>query len=404
MKKQKETTSANNVIVSGNTQVCNSVTRNDNTTNVNNVLSQERERVPTNVSKTSGENSMVNFTSQALARSNDTSTDKKQVHIIKHKDKHVENSGGQQQQESAVNNSAVGKISVVPTAQLMAQKPAKIPVEKFNLMELTNSSLSITPVNDYHKVSGKTTETKKDVVSITACSETISHSKTNEIPQVGHHSAYRQDTSYSSGQTMKHRYLHENSDVKGEKRLDDKDVDVVNKTDKKEKRREKCIDMKHKSSHEAKKKKRDSKTIDQQIGPISQDVVPMPQQTTLSKEEQEQIQNEETIAATNFLSQIITNDDASPRGTTDKRKDAFIADDTLVQTTEQEKNVQMVMKSLKELQELQERKYSPSHSPVGGAIQKPGKSNAQYITFPEEYQRMYVKKEDKLRSKEDSQW
>lgn len=404
LKKSKEMVNANNVTTSTNTQVC-SAAKND-ATNVNNLLSQENERTNTNVSKVQiiGENS-TNFVSQATVKSNDVNTDRKQ-HSNKYKDKHIENNAGQQQESAAVNNFTVGKISVVPTAQLMAQKPTKSHVEKFNFMDLTNSSLSITRV-DYDKLSTKITEAIKDRVSITPCPEPVSHSKTNEISQTGHHSVYRQDTSYSSAQALKHRFLQENVDVKCEKRLDDKDVEAtVIKTEKKEKKRERCVEVKHKSSHDQKKRKKDHKMIEQQIGPINQDVVPVPQQTTLSKEEQEQRQNEETIAATNFLSQII-NDDSSPRGLTDKRKDGFITDDTLanaVQPTEQEKDVQMVMRSLKELQELQEMKYSPNNSPVGGTIQKPGKSNAQYVAYQEDYQRLYLKKEDKIRSKEEAQW
>ncbi|XP_014474993.1 PREDICTED: ubinuclein-1 isoform X2 [Dinoponera quadriceps] len=410
LKKPKEMANANNVAAAGNIQICNSIARND-TANVNSVSCQERERIPLNASRTQigAEHSTINFANQASSRTNDVGIDKKQ-HSSKHKDKHAENNAGQQQENvtiNVVNNSTVGKISVVPTAQLMAQKPIKSHVEKFNLMDLTNSSLSITPVNDYHKLSGKATEAKKDVVSITACTESASHSKTNEIAQTGHHSVYRQDASYSSAaQNMKHRLLHENTDAKCDKRLDDKDIEVVNKTEKKEKKRDRCAEVKHKPSHDAKKRKKDQKMLEQQIGPITQDIVPIPQQATLSREEQEQRQNEETIAATNFLSQII-NDDTSPRGLSDKRKDSFIADDNLgsiVQPTEQEKDVQMVMRSLKELQELQEMKFSPSHSPVGSAIQKPGKSNTHYVTYQEEYQRLYLKKEDKIRSKEDSQW
>jgi len=397
-------TNANNIVVSGNTQVCNSVARND--TIVNNVSSQESEKINANLSKIhiSHENS-INFASQA--KSNDISIDKKQQ-SSKHKEKYAE-SNASQPENATVNNSTVGKISLVPTAQLMAQKPVKSHVEKFNLMDLTSSSLSITPVNDYHKQPVKTSEAKKDVVSITACPESISHSKTNEISQTGHHSVYRQDaSSYSSMQTLKHRFLQENTDAKCEKRLDDKDDAIINKIDKKDRKRERCAEVKHKSSHDAKKRKKDDrKMIEQQLGPIIQDGVPIPQQPTLSKEEQEQIQNEETIAATNFLSQMI-NDDPLPRGLTDKRKDGFITDDTLgnmTQPTEQEKDVQMVMRSLKELQELQEMKYSPNNSPIGSAIQKPGKSNTNtYISYQEEYQRLYLKKDDKMRSKDESQW
>jgi hypothetical protein len=396
-------TNANNVVVSGNIQVCNSVARND--TIVNNVSSQESEKINANLSKIhiSHENS-INFVSQA--KSNDISIDKKQQ-SSKHKEKYAD-SNASHAENATMNNSTVGKISLVPTAQLMAQKPVKSHVEKFNLMDLTSSSLSITPVNDYHKQPVKTSEAKKDVVSITACPESISHSKTNEISQTGHHSVYRQDaSSYSSMQTLKHRFLQENTDAKCEKRLDDKDDTIINKIDKKDRKKERCAEVKHKSSHDAKKRKKDDrKMIEQQLGPITQDGVPMPQQPILSKEEQEQIQNEETIAATNFLSQMI-NDDPLPRGLTDKRKDGFITDDALgnmTQPTEQEKDVQMVMRSLKELQELQEMKYSPNNSPIGSAIQKPGKSNTQYISYQEEYQRLYLKKDDKMRSKDESQW
>ncbi|XP_011684599.1 PREDICTED: ubinuclein-1 isoform X2 [Wasmannia auropunctata] len=413
LKKPKEMASANNVTASANTQVCNTVAKND-ATNANNLLPQENERTNTTVSKVPiiGENS-TNFASQATAKSNDVNIDRKQQHSNKYKDKHTENSAGSQQQECvAVNNFTVGKISVVPTAQLMAQKPAKSHVEKFNFMDLTNSSLSITRV-DYDKLSTKLTEAIKDRVSITPCPEPVSHPKMNEITQAGHHSVYRQDASHSSAQALKHRFLQENADAKSDKRLDDKDVDATAAVvkaavaEKKEKKRERGVEVKHKSSHDQKKRKKEHKMIEQQIGPINQDVVPMPQQTTLSKEEQEQRQNEETIAATNFLSQII-NDDSSPRGLADKRKDGFITlDDSLanaVQPTEQEKDVQMVMRSLKELQELQEMKYSPNNSPVGGTIQKPGKSNTQYVTYQEDYQRLYLKKEDKIRSKEEAQW
>ncbi|XP_020289262.1 ubinuclein-1 isoform X2 [Pseudomyrmex gracilis] len=392
LKKPKEMANANNIATSGSIQGSNFIARND-MANVNNVTSQENER--TNVCKPQISENSTTFASQT--KPNDVSADRKQ-HISKHKDKHIENNANQQQESATIvtaNNCAVGKISVVPTAQLMAQKPAKAHVEKFNLMDLTNSSLSITPVNDYHKSSLKTTETKKDVVSITACLEPISHSKSSEIPQtVGHHSIYNQDTSYSSTQNLKHRFLQENTDLKCDKRLDDKDVDTIgNKTDKKDKKRERCIEMKHKPPHDPKKRKKDQKMIEQQIGPIIQDIIRMPQQTTLSKEEQEQRQNEETIAATTFLSQII-NDDSSPRGLSDKRKDGFITDDSLgniVQPTEQEKDVQMVMRSLKELQELQEMKYSPSNSPIS-TLQKPSKSNTQYVNYQEDYQRLYLNK------------
>ncbi|XP_017766357.1 PREDICTED: ubinuclein-1 [Eufriesea mexicana] len=399
--------------------------------NISAVSSQEKAL--TNASKilNATENS-TNYVKQGTTKSSDN-IEKKQ-HSIKNKDKNKDtNNSGQYHENSASNNSTVGKISVVPTAQLMAQKPVKSHVEKLNLMDLVNSSLSITPVNDFHKVSTKMSENKKDVVSITAYSETSNVlPNTNEVPQTGHHSVHRQEASYSctqsqhsnystSNQTsslskavsLKHRLLHENTDVKSDKRLEDKDIDLTNKTEKREKKRERCADGKHKS-HDVKKKKKDQKVLDKQLGYVNSDVVPIQQQQqqqqpqlSLTKEEQEQRQNEETIAATNYLSQIF-NDDVSSRVISDKRKDTgLILDEPVgnaVQPTEQEKDVQMVMRSLKELQELQEMKYSPSNSPISSNLQKPNKSNTQCATYQDEYSRLYLKKDVKLKSKEDSQW
>lgn len=406
-KKLKDIASGNTIGSSGNT-VANSAAKVDSS-NTNNVPPQDREK--TSASK------VQNIT--------ENSTN------LKHKDKNKDVCNTVQHHENSTvpttTNSTVGKISVVPTAQLMAQKPVKSHMDKFNLMDLTNSSLSITPVNDFHKSSVKVSENKKDVVSITAYSETSNIlPSANEVPQSGHHSVHRQETSYSSTQSqhsnyptssqtsshskpvsLKHRLLHENTETKSEKRLDDKDNETANKTEKREKKRERGTEIKHKS-HDVKKRKKEPKVTEQQAGPMNPEVVPVQQQSLLSKEEQEQRQNEETIAATNYLSQII-NDDVSTRTTTEKRKDGggLVTEETassLVQPTEQEKDVQMVMRSLKELQELQEMKYSPSHSPVGSSIQKPNKSNAQYVTYQEEYQRLYLKKDDKLRSKEEQQW
>ncbi|XP_006569043.1 ubinuclein-1 isoform X2 [Apis mellifera] len=366
---------------------------------------------------------------QGTTKSSD-SIEKKQ-HSIKNKDKTKDTgNSGQYHENSTVlsNNSSVGKISVVPTAQLMAQKPIKNQMEKINLMDLVNSSLSITPVNDFHKSSTKLNENKKDIVSITAYSETSNVlPNTNEVPQSGHHSVHRQEASYSCTQSqhsnystsnqssslsktvsLKHRLLNENTDIKNDKKLEDKDIDLVNKTEKRDKKRERCVESKHKS-HDVKKKKKDQKVLDKQLGYVNSDVVPIQQQQqpSLTKEEQEQRQNEETIAATNYLSQIF-NDDASSRGISDKRKDAgLILDDLVnnaVQPSEQEKDVQMVMRSLKELQELQEMKYSPSNSPINSNIQKSNKSNTQCATYQDEYSRLYLKKDVKLKSKEESQW
>lgn len=403
---------------------------------VNSVSSQEKDKTATSAPKVPNvtENS-TNFVKQPTTKSNDNA--EKRQHSVKHKDKNKDVSNtGQQHDSLTVNNSTVGKISVVPTAQLMAQKPVKCHVEKINLMDLANSSLSITPVNDYHKTSTKVNENKKDVVSITAYSETSNVlPNTNEVPQSGHHSVHRQEASYTqpqhssyptSSQTsphskpvpLKHRLLHENTETKSDKKSEDKDIDIVNKTEKKDKRRERCVEVKHKS-YDVKKRKKDQKIMEKQ-GNINSDVVPMQQQQpqqpppplppptpSLTKEEQEQRQNEETIAATNYLSQII-NDDASAKGIPDKRKDTGLMLEepvnNMVQPTEQEKDVQMVMRSLKELQELQEMKYSPSNSPVNSNIQKPNKSNAQCAIYQDEYSRLYIKKDVKLKSKDESHW
>ncbi|XP_076177072.1 yemanuclein isoform X2 [Ptiloglossa arizonensis] len=385
------------------------------TSTINSTSSQEREKAPGNVSKVQNitENS-TNYVKQGTIKSND-GTEKKQ-HSMKHKDKNKDTCNSTQQHENSsvtTSNSTVGKISVVPTAQLMAQKPAKCHVEMINLMDLANSSLSITPVNEFHKSSTKVSENKKDVVSITAYSETSNVlPNTNEVPQSGHHSVHRQEALYSCTQSqhsnypaanqtsqhskpisLKHRLLHENTETKNDKKIEDKDIDVSNKIEKRDKKRERCMEVKHKS-HDVKKRKKDSKVLEKQVGHINSDVAPIQQQQqqqqqpSLTKEEQEQRQNEETIAATNYLSQII-NDDVIPRGITDKRKDTGIILEepvsNVVQPTEQEKDVQMVMRSLKELQELQEMKYSPSNSPVSTNIQKPNKSNAQCTTYQDEY-------------------
>ncbi|XP_031839811.1 yemanuclein isoform X2 [Nomia melanderi] len=397
----------------------------------NSILSQEREKLSVSVAKGQipGDGS-ANYVKQGTVKLNDNIEKKQQSVKHKEKSKEIINSGQQHEGLTvATNNSTVGKISVVPTAQLMALKPVKCHVEKINLMELGNSSLSITPVSEFHKSSTKVNENKKDVVSITAYPETSNVlPNTNEVPQSGHHSVHRQDASYSCSQpqhsnystsnqtsphsksvSLKHRLLHENTETnKNDKKPDEKDADAINKTEKRDKKRERGVEVKHKSN-DVKRRKKDAKVVEKQIGHISADVVPMQQQQpSLSKEEQEQRQNEETIAATNYLSQMIINDDATPRGVTDKRKDGTLLLDepvsNTVQPTEQEKDVQMVMRSLKELQELQEMKYSPSNSPVGTNIQKPIKSNAQCTSYQDDYSRLYLKKDVKMKSKEDSQW
>nr|XP_034171511.1 ubinuclein-1 [Osmia lignaria] len=419
-KKLKEVGNGSAVNSSENA-VYNSIARSETST-VTNASIQEKEKLLGNISKTQSTENSSNFVKQGTTKSNDNIEKKQHSSKSKDKNKDIYNSGHQHENSTTVsNNSAVGKISVVPTAQLMAQKPVKSHMEKINLMDLGNSSLSITPVNDFHKSSTKMSESKKDVVSITAYSETSNVlPNTNEVPQSGHHSVHRQEASYSctqsqhsnystSNQTsthsksvsLKHRLLHENSEARNDKRVEDKDIELVNKTEKKDKRRERCVEVKHKS-HDVKKRKKDQKISDKQLGHVNSDIVPMQRQPLLTKEEQEQRQNEETIAATTYLSQII-NDDVLPR---EKRKD-IISDEPIsnvVQPTDQEKDVQMVMRSLKELQELQEMKYSPNHSPVSTTIQKSNKSNTHCATYQDDYSRIYLKKDDKLKSKEESQW
>ncbi|XP_012270052.1 ubinuclein-2 [Orussus abietinus] len=395
---------------------------------------QEREKTPTSLFKTmSSSENPLNFviTSQA-ATSNDHGSERK--HSSKHKDRSRESpmtSSGQYENANVGSSSQpLAKISVVPTSQLMAQKSKALP-DKFNPMDLTSSSLSITPVNDYQK-STKTSEAKKDVVSITAYSESSTNhsSGVNDvtISQTGHHSS-RQQESFPSGQLqhsssysvpnrtsvckpvpLKHRILQETMDPKTERRTEEKEYDS-HKTEKRDKRRDRYPDGKHKS-HDSKKRKKDLKldSVQVQMIPVKQDV-PVAAQPPLSKEEQEQRQIEETMAATNFLSQIINDDHNPSRPVSEKRKEPSLMEDAggaVIQTTEQENDVQMVMRSLKELQELQElqeMKYSPSHSPVGVG-QKPNKSNVHYVGYQEDYQRLYHKKDDKLRlpKKEDAQW
>ncbi|XP_015171124.1 PREDICTED: yemanuclein-alpha isoform X2 [Polistes dominula] len=460
-KKLKDVVSTNSVSSSANT-ICNSSTgrleATSSNNNNNNVAAtsasastststttstsaiQEMEKTPpTSVAAkvaTVNENSL-NVTNIGTLKSNDNNAEKKQI-SSKNKEKNKDNGGNNTGAAAAaqfdvasniVSNSTVGKISVVPTAQLMAQKPTKSHLDKFNLMDLANSSLSITPVNDYHKIPAKTNEVKKDVVSITAYPEPSNIiSNANEVPQSGHVNVHRQETSYPTTQhsnyslanqtsphskpvvSLKHRILQDNAEIKNDKRLEDKDVEITNKTEKRDnKRRERCMENKHKSQ-DTKKRRKDPKLLEQ-VGPpppsIHSEIVSLPQQTSLSKEEQEQRQIEETVAATTYLSQII-NDDTSARTITDKRKDGgYVTDESIgsMVSTEQEKDVQMVMRSLKELQELQEMNCSPSHSPVNACgIQKPNKSSVQYVTYQEEYQRLYLKKEDKLRPKEEAQW
>ncbi|XP_046743671.1 ubinuclein-1 isoform X2 [Diprion similis] len=311
---------------------------------------------------------------------------------------------------TTTNAANVAKISVVPTAQLM---PPKSKLDKFNPMDLTSSSLSITPVNDYHK-SGKTSETKDlkkerqlDTISITPCADSATDDGGATVPpSVSYHSsASIQTAPHSKLMPLKHRILHESLDMKEEKAIGDKETTDTHKTERKEKREKRGSENRHRS-HESKKAKKEHKAYEMSDPPKLDPVPPM---VLLSKEEQEQRQIEETVAATNFLSQIFNNDDV-PRTVTEKRKQATNLDEVtgnvIAPPSEQENDVQMVMQSLKELEELQQ-----IHSPVS-VIQKPSKSsaNVQYGNYPDDYQEdhqhLFIKKEDEVRipKKEDTHW
>ncbi|XP_066593846.1 ubinuclein-1 isoform X2 [Prorops nasuta] len=417
-KKPKEALSSNDQAPSGNSMQ-NCTVRLESSTAIEKDKVFKSSKNGSTVGETIGNSSAVE-----VIKIHDGNEKKQQVSKSKEtriKESYTSQHEKQQQQESAqqasANNSSVGKISLVPTSQLMAQKP-KDHVDKFNLMDLTSSSLSITRVSDCHKIS-KIPEPKKDVVSITPYSESLHiSSKKNEIASSGH-LQHRQDlSSYSTSSSyplsedkathkqvsLKHR-LPQEADSIVERRNDDKDID---KQEKRDKKKDRAGENKSKLQ-DIKKRKKDHKERLEQTGgggSSSEGIVPIPQSVpSLSKEEQEQRQIEETVAATNFLSQII-NDDSSARHISDKRKDGeAIIDDNigLMQATEQEKDVQMVMRSVKELQELQEMMYSPSSSPIGG-IQKPNKSASQYLSYQDDYQRLYIKKEDNARSKDESHW
>lgn len=363
-------------------------------TNINNLNQQERSKTPTNL-KSSSSLDNINYTSpssQAVKSSEITTSavtavpaEKKQTNnSSKYKDKIREGSTPSSHLDNSV-PAPIAKISVVPTSQLMAQKP-KAHSDKFNPLNLTSSTVSITPVNDYQKAN-KLDEVKKDVVSITPFSDTA---------KVGFLTS---NNSGSKSLPLKHRILNDNAD----KRIDDRGIIaaavVVNTADSKDKKTDHWIEDKYKSSGDIKKRRKEIITMDlpQQSSSITKHEVSsiLQPKSGLSQEEIDR-QIEETEAATNFLSQIINEE--SPRSTSEsKRKEPSLIDDGLVYAStfppsEQDKDVQMVMRSLKELQELQENKYSPSHSP----FQK-SKSSHQYAGFTSDYHQHYHnKKDDKL--------
>lgn len=308
--------------------------------------------------------------------------------------------------------------------------------DKFNPMDLTSSSLSITPVNEHYQKTVKTLDSKdtkreivQDTISITPCAEGTAETATSQPPQSVHVSqqsfvSVTQIPGVAQVQKplpLKHRILQDSLDTKEDKssvcgeKYASETRDKTERKEKKEKREVKESSRHKSSSHDSKKKKKEHKVHhsheSESTKPDSVPSIP----SSLSKEEQEQIQIEETVAATNFLSQIINDDVPPARSATEKRKDssASLLDEItgnmiVPPPTEQENDVQMVMRSLKELQELQEMKYSPSHSPVS-VIQKPSKSSSasiQYNHYSDDYQQLYHVKEEKLRvpKKEDSPW
>ncbi|KAK0167592.1 hypothetical protein PV327_004969 [Microctonus hyperodae] len=376
------------------------------TSNINNVTSQERVKTETNFVKTIIDNP-VSYSSaaQCLKTSSEVTIERKQI-STKHKDKIRDNTVASQDDNNQLSSTAsVAKISLVPTAHLLAQKPTKSHTDKFSPMDLTSGSLLITPVNDYQKTNKCVDEVKKDIVSITPYSESSSSINSDAI-----HTTNRSHMVSSSGSTLipvsiKQRIMQESVDSKvTDKRLDDRDYDL-HTMEMKEKKRDRWPDDKYKS-HEFKKRRKEHKTIEHSQQQILTKSVDTPSSTILTRDEQEQRQIEETMAATNFLSQMI-NDDTARFPTSDKRKESsLMIDDSIsniVQPSEQEKDVQMVMRSLKELQELQEMKFSPSHSP----LPKP-KASHQYVQsvgYNDEYHRHYHKKDEKLRlTKDEAQW
>ncbi|XP_008554892.1 ubinuclein-2 isoform X2 [Microplitis demolitor] len=366
-KKSKDNVQANNIQLITN----NCSPRLENPTNTSNLIQQERSKTPTNLKSSSLEN--INYTSpsQSVKSSEVTtatavaagSTERKQSNnSSKHKDKIRESSTSSSQHDNS-GTAPIAKISVVPTSQLMAQKPAKAHSDKFNPLNLTSNAAAHAPD-----------------LSLGRLSIAGSFAMTN-IPG-------------SKSLTLKHRILHDNVD----KRIDDRDIIDSVGSDTKDKKRDRWVEERYKSS-DIKKRRKDIKAVElnQQSCSISKHEVSsiLQPKSGLSQEEIDR-QIEETEAATNYLSQIIN--DESRRSTNEtKRKESSLIDDSMefastFPPSEQDKDVQMVMRSLKELQELQENKYSPSNSP----LQK-SKSSHQYVGFSDDYHRHYHnKKDDKL--------
>ena len=362
------------------------------------IVTQETAKSPSNIPE-----NPINLAIVAQSgKSSDTIVDRKSS---KHREKNNASPVTMLGQQESANSKSMAKISVVPTSQLMAPKTVKSITEKFNPMDLTSSSLSITPVSDYQKTIKVPCESKKDVISITPYNEPTIVKDSVVITPTGTLPSSRTESVSST----KHRNPQESLEVTSEKRIEERVDSDVHKTEK-EKKRERWSDERHRS-HDSKKRRKEHSQHQQsasrksEIPTIVSSIVSP--RSSLSKEEREQRQIEETMAATNFLSQIINDD--SPRLMNEKRKESSISVDdggitNVIQSSDHDTDVQMVMRSLKELQELQEMKYSPSRSPVSGS-QKPSKSSHQYVSYPDDYPRLYNIKDDKLRvPKEETPW
>lgn len=272
--------------------------------------------------------------------------------VIKYKDKHEEreykNSSAPKVQHQSQHSSNEWTDYSDRSKKIMAQFNFDMPSIKHDL--------SITPVNDFQKVAVKS-EVKKDVVSITPYNEPV---PVNE----GHF------VSTSRFEPM---------DLKNHS--DDKDpLELLKAEKRKQKKRERYMDNRHKP-HENKIRS-ESETKDVYAASNSH----MPQ---LSKEEQEQRQIEETMAATNVLSQLIN---SCPVQTT--------IDDPTDQNMDAEKEVQEVHNVMKSLKELEKLRSSPSHSPM----RAPQNSGIYLGSYQDDYHR-YFQKDDKMRShKKDGHW
>ncbi|XP_043481665.1 ubinuclein-1-like isoform X2 [Leptopilina heterotoma] len=375
-KKSKDTSVSSNCIVIASGSVNNTQ---KSETIANNTSSHHAFDKGKTISNSYKVNSTENSLNLTITKSNDSYNEKKQI-SSKHKEKNNSSLTINKQTENATPpNVPIGKITVVPTAQLLA-KPSNN-IEKFNPMDLTsNSSLSITPVDYQKPITIKTNDIKKDTVSIIPFSETTTitatHNETaaatTNISQQSHYHS-RQDLNNQNSVmvSMPIRVLQDAAieTIHNRKTDVDHDLDYLNKSEKKQ---ERYYDGRHQKTHETKKRKRESKSDKEKI-------------------EQEQKQIEETVAATNYLSQII-NDDLP------EKKEAISIDDLLGSTpaSDQEKDdVQMVMRSIQQLQEVLNN--SPTNSSVGSSASKSIKNDIQY--------NLYSKNDNNYRiSKEDNQW